>query len=257
VLVHAGAGGLGSTLIQLARHLGAHVATTTSTRTVELVRSLGAETVVDYTKDDFSQQLSGYDLVIDSLGGTNLEKSLAVLSPGGLAIGVAGPPDARFAKQIGAPAPFGLVMSLLGREVRRKARSLGVRYEFLFMRADGSQLAHLAERYDTGHLRPVVDQSSPSTRRSKPSATSSRARPPPARSSSSTHSPDRSGSRRPERSIKNPTYLAKQERRTTPRICRYAGDRGRAVTRRPSPSRRIHRGGSTVRLVRTVLNLRR
>jgi NADPH:quinone reductase-like Zn-dependent oxidoreductase len=158
VLVHAGAGGLGSTVIQLARHLGAHVATTTSTRTVELVRSLGAETVVDYTQSDFSQQLAGYDLVVDSLGGTNLEKSLEVLRPGGLAIGVAGPPDARFAKQLGAPFPFGLVMSLLSRKVRRRARSLGVNYEFFFMRADGSQLARLAELYESGRLRPVVDR---------------------------------------------------------------------------------------------------
>ena len=104
VLVHAGAGGLGSTVIQLAKHLGAIVATTTDTATADLVRNLGADVVVDYTKQDFSQVLSGYDLVIDSLGGQNLEKSLTVLKPGGLAIGVAGPPDAGFARQLGAPS---------------------------------------------------------------------------------------------------------------------------------------------------------
>ncbi len=102
VLVHAGAGGLGSTVIQLAKHLGAVVATTASTATADLVKSLGADVVVDYTKQDFTQVLSGYDLVIDSLGGQNLEKSLTVLKPGGLAIGVAGPPDAGFARQLGA-----------------------------------------------------------------------------------------------------------------------------------------------------------
>ena len=91
VLVHAGAGGLGSTVIQLAKHLGAIVATTTDAATADLVRNLGADVVVDYTKQDFSQMLSGYDLVIDSLGGQNLEKSLTVLKPDGLAIGVAGP----------------------------------------------------------------------------------------------------------------------------------------------------------------------
>ena len=158
VLVHAGAGGLGSTVIQLARHLGAHVATTTSTGKVELVQAWGADTVVDYTKDDFSQQLSGYDLVIDSLGGTNLEKSLGVLRPGGLALGVSGPPDAGFARQLGAPAPLRLVMSFLSRNVRRRARALGVTYEFFFMRADGKQLTELAELYDTGQLRTVVDR---------------------------------------------------------------------------------------------------
>jgi NADPH:quinone reductase-like Zn-dependent oxidoreductase len=158
VLIHAGAGGLGSTVIQLAKHLGATVATTTDTGTVELVRSLGADVVVDYTKDDFSNVLSGYDLVLDSLGGENLEKSLTVLKPGGLAIGVSGPPDAGFAKQLGAPPPVGILMNTLSRKVRKKATSLGVRYEFFFMRASGSQLRALGALYASGVLRPVVDQ---------------------------------------------------------------------------------------------------
>lgn len=157
VLVHAGAGGLGSTVIQLAKHLGAHVATTASGATEALVRDLGADEVIDYTKQDFSQILSGYDLVIDSLGGDNLMKSLTVLKPGGLAIGVAGPPDPGFAKQLGAPKPFQFVMAFLSRKVRKAAKKLGVHYSFFFMRANGSQLEKLAALYDAGHLRPVVD----------------------------------------------------------------------------------------------------
>jgi NADPH:quinone reductase-like Zn-dependent oxidoreductase len=157
VLVHAGAGGLGSTVIQLAKHLGAHVATTASGATEGLVRDLGADEVIDYTKQDFSQMLSGYDLVVDSLGGENLMKSLTVLKPGGLAIGVAGPPDPAFAKQLGAPRPFQFVMSFLSRKVRKAATKLGVHYSFFFMRANGSQLEKLAALYDAGHLRPVVD----------------------------------------------------------------------------------------------------
>jgi NADPH:quinone reductase-like Zn-dependent oxidoreductase len=157
VLVHAGAGGLGSTVIQLAKHLGAHVATTTTGATEGLVRDLGADEVIDYTKQDFSQILSGYDLVLDSLGGENLMKSLTVLKPGGLAIGVAGPPDSGFAKQLGAPKPFQFVMSFLSRKVRKAAKKLGVRYSFFFMRANGSQLGKLAALYDAGHLRPVLD----------------------------------------------------------------------------------------------------
>src|ERR687896_757933 len=86
VLVHAGSGGLGSTAIQLAKHLGATVATTASGTNAELVRSLGADVVVDYTKQDFAEVLSGYDIVLDSLGGHTLEKSLTVLKPGGHAI---------------------------------------------------------------------------------------------------------------------------------------------------------------------------
>ena len=161
VLVHAGAGGLGSTVIQLAKHLGATVATTTNTTSADLARSLGADVVVDYTKQDFSQVLSGYDLVIDSLGGENLEKSLTVLKPGGLAIGVAGPPDAGFARQVGAPSFLGVVMNLLSRKVRRKAKALGVRYEFFFMQASGSQLRKLSALYDAGVLRPVIDSTFP------------------------------------------------------------------------------------------------
>jgi NADPH:quinone reductase-like Zn-dependent oxidoreductase len=157
VLVHAGAGGLGSTVIQLAKHLGAHVATTTTGDTEALVRDLGADVVVDYTKQDFPEILSGYDLVLDSLGGQNLMKSLTVLKPGGLAIGVAGPPDAGFAKQLGAPKPFELVLSFLSRKVRSAARKLGVRYSFFFMRASGAQLRELGALYDAGHLRPVID----------------------------------------------------------------------------------------------------
>lgn len=161
VLVHAGAGGLGSTVIQLAKHLGAVVATTASTATVDLVSGLGADAVIDYKQQDFSQILSGCDLVIDSLGGQNLAKSLTVLRPGGLAIGVAGPPDAQFARQLGAPALLGLVMTQLSRKVRNQAKALGVTYEFFFMQANGSQLRQLAALYDAGVLRPVIDTTFP------------------------------------------------------------------------------------------------
>jgi NADPH:quinone reductase-like Zn-dependent oxidoreductase len=161
VLVHAGAGGLGSTVIQLAKHLGATVATTANTASADLVRSLGADIVVDYTTQDFAEVLSGYDLVVDSLGGQNLEKSLTVLKPNGLVIGVAGPPDAGFARQLGAPAILGVVMNQLSRKVRKQARALGVRYEFFFMQASGSQLRELGALYDAGALRPVIDKTFP------------------------------------------------------------------------------------------------
>ena len=161
VLVHAGSGGLGSTAIQLAKHLGATVATTASGGNAELVRSLGADVVVDYTKRDFADVLSGYDVVLDSLGGEKLEKSLTVLKPGGRAIGVAGPPDPGFATQLGAPGFIGVVMGLLSRKVRKQARRLGVSYSFLFMQANGTQLRELASLYDAGHLRPLIDTTFP------------------------------------------------------------------------------------------------
>lgn len=157
VLVHAGAGGLGSTVIQVAKYLGAHVATTVETKDVQKVRDLGADEVVDYTKQDFADIVSGCDVVLDSLGGANLEKSLTVLKPGGRAISVVGPPDPTFAKQLQRPmlAP---VMKFLSRKVRKQAKDLGVRYSFLFMRADGGQLKTLAALYDDGSLRPVLDR---------------------------------------------------------------------------------------------------
>lgn len=160
VLVHAGAGGLGSTVIQVAKHLGAHVATTASTKDLDKVRELGADEVVDYTQQDFAQVLSGYDVVLDSLGGPNLEKSLTVLKPGGLAISVVGPPDPTLAKQLGKPV-LAPVMAVLARKIRKRAKKLGVRYSFLFMRADGAQLATLAALYDNGTLRPVLDRTFP------------------------------------------------------------------------------------------------
>lgn len=158
VLVHAGAGGLGSTAVQIARHLGAHVAATARGSDAEKSRGLGASEVIDYTQYDFAASLSGYDVVLDSLGGDNLARSLTVLRPDGLAISVTGPPDAAFAAQLGRPL-LKPVMALMSRKVRARARKLGVRYEFLFMRADGAQLKALAALYDAGALRPVMDRS--------------------------------------------------------------------------------------------------
>jgi NADPH:quinone reductase-like Zn-dependent oxidoreductase len=157
VLVHAGAGGLGSTAIQLAKHLGAYVATTAHTRDIDKVRDLGADEAIDYTTTDFADVLNGYDVVLDSLGPASLEKSLTVLKPGGLAISVVGPPDPAFAAQLGQPL-LKPVMAVLSRKVRSRAKRLGVRYSFFFMRADGAQLKALAALYDAGTLRPVLDR---------------------------------------------------------------------------------------------------
>ena len=160
VLVHAGGGGLGSTVVQVAKHLGAYVATTAHTDDVDKVRRLGADEVIDFTQQDFADVLSGYDVVLDSLGPGSLEKSLTVLKPGGLAISVVGPPDPQFATQLGRPL-LKPVMSLLSRKVRRQARTLGVRYSFFFMRASGAQLTTLAALYESGALRPVLDRAFP------------------------------------------------------------------------------------------------
>jgi NADPH:quinone reductase-like Zn-dependent oxidoreductase len=157
VLVHAGSGGVGTIAIQLARHLGAHVATTTSTANVGWVRDLGADQVIDYRTTDFETELSGFDVVLDSLGPENLVRSMRVLRPGGLAISIAGPPDPDFATQLGKPL-LRPVFAVLSRKVRRTARRLGVGYSFLFMRADGAQLREITSLVEAGAIRPVVDR---------------------------------------------------------------------------------------------------
>lgn len=158
VLVHAGSGGFGTIAIQLAKHLGATVAATTSTANVELVRSLGADVVVDYRTEDFTEVLSDYDLVIDPLGADSVLRSLTVLRPGGLVVGLGGPPDPEFAATIGANPVVRVATRALSRKVRATARRLGVRYSFLFMRANGAQLAEIARLVDDGAIRPVVDR---------------------------------------------------------------------------------------------------
>lgn len=156
VLIHAGAGGVGSIAIQLAKHLGATVATTASRENADFVRGLGADIVVDYRAADFEEQLSGFDVVLDSLGGANLEKSLRVLKPGGKAIGISGPPDPQFARDAGLNPVLRLAITALSRKIRRQAKKLGVGYEFLFMRADGEQLRRITDLVNDGVLRPVV-----------------------------------------------------------------------------------------------------
>jgi NADPH:quinone reductase-like Zn-dependent oxidoreductase len=152
---------VGTIAIQLAKHLGATVATTVSTANVELVESLGADVVVDYTSGDFETVLSDYDVVLDPLGPKNVAKSLSVLRPGGIVIGIGGPPDPAFADEVDGNAVLRLATRFLSLRVRRKARRLGVRYSFLFMRADGDQLRELTPLLDSGAIRPVVDRAFP------------------------------------------------------------------------------------------------
>ena len=158
VLIHAGSGGVGTLAIQLAKHLGAMVATTTSTTNVDLVKSLGADIVIDYKKEDFDKALSGYDVVVNSLGTDTLEKSLNVLKPGGRLISISGPPDVDFAREKQLNGFLRQVMRLLSFGIRTKAKRRRVSYSFLFMKADGAQLREIGALIDYGLIRPVVDR---------------------------------------------------------------------------------------------------
>ncbi|WP_233810021.1 NADP-dependent oxidoreductase [Paraburkholderia sp. HP33-1] len=158
VLIHAGSGGVGTFAIQLAKHLGATVATTASAANAGLMKQLGADTVIDYKKDDFAAVLKDCDVVLDTQGGNTLEKSLQVLKPGGKLIGIAGPPDPDFARQMGASWFLKAAMRFLSYRIRKAARRRDVGYSFLFMRADGDQLAQIAKLVDIAAVRPVIDR---------------------------------------------------------------------------------------------------
>jgi NADPH:quinone reductase-like Zn-dependent oxidoreductase len=158
VFIQAGSGGVGTFAIQLAKHLGATVATTTSTGNAALVQSLGADVVIDYKTQDFEHVLRNYDVVLNSQDNKTLAKSLRVLKTGGKLVSISGPPDPEFGKSIQAPWFVKLVMRLLSAGTRRKAKRLGVGFSFLFMKANGSQLREITRLIDDGVIRPVIDR---------------------------------------------------------------------------------------------------
>ncbi|SHM20530.1 NADP-dependent oxidoreductase [Rhodanobacter sp. OK091] len=158
VFIQAGSGGVGTFAIQLARHIGATVATTTSSVNTDLVKGLGADIVIDYKKDDFEKVLQNCDVVLHSQDAVALEKSLRVLKSGGTLISISGPPDPAFAKGIGAPWFVSLIVRLLSAGVRKKATRRDLKYSFLFMRADGHQLREITRLIEAGSIHPVMDR---------------------------------------------------------------------------------------------------
>jgi len=133
VLIHAGSGGVGTYAIQIAKHVGAYVATTTSSKNADLVKSLGADVVIDYKTQKFQEELSDYDLVFDMLGGDSVTESFKVLKKGGTQI------------------------SIKGEDTDDLASKYGVRFEVFFMSPDGGMLTELANLIDAGSIKPVID----------------------------------------------------------------------------------------------------
>ncbi len=132
VLIHAGAGGVGSLAIQMAKHLGAYVATTASEKNEEYVKKLGADEFINYRAQQFEEILSDYDVVIDTMGGDILNKSFKILKPGGRLVTIAGQPD---------PA--------LIEKHQVKASSY-------WLTPNGKQLGELGELLEKGILKPQV-----------------------------------------------------------------------------------------------------
>ena len=158
VFIPAGSGGIGTFAIQLAKHLGAKVGTTTSTSNVDLVRSLGADEVIDYKKQEFGEVLRDYDAVLGTVRGDAIEKSLRILKPGSNVVSLVGPPDAAFARARGMNFFMRFVIGLLSRKIIRHARKRGVQYSFLFVHPDGRQLAEIGELLKAERIRPVIDK---------------------------------------------------------------------------------------------------
>ncbi|NWF32757.1 NADP-dependent oxidoreductase [Stenotrophomonas sp. SAM-B] len=158
VFIQAGSGGVGTVAIQLAKHLGAFVATTTSTPNVAWVKDLGADVVIDYRQQDFATELQDYDVVLNSLGKDELQRSLQILKPGGHLISISGPPTPSFAAARGLAWPLKQIMRLLSLGIRRKAKLKGVTYSFVFMRADGAQLSTITSLVESGAIAPVIDR---------------------------------------------------------------------------------------------------
>jgi alcohol dehydrogenase len=154
VLIHAGAGGVGSIAIQIAKVLGLHVITTTSTKNIPFVTGLGADEVVDYTNEKLAERVRDLDAVFDTLGTTEIE-SIGLVKRGGVVVGIGGLPDGEFAKKWMASWTRPLIWAATVKR-RFAASRAGVRFVYLFMRPDGAQLAEIASWIDEGKLKPIV-----------------------------------------------------------------------------------------------------
>ena len=158
VFIQAGTGGVGTIAIQLAKHLGATVATTASAANFDLLEDLGADVLIDYKTEDFETRLHGYDVVLHSQDSMTLDKSLRVLRPGGTLVSLSGPPDPAFAEEIGVPWYVKPIMRLLSFRARRNAKRRNVTFSFLFMKANGAQLSEITSLIDQGVIHPVMDR---------------------------------------------------------------------------------------------------
>ncbi len=159
VFIQAGSGGVGTLAIQLAKHLGAYVASTTSTTNVALVKSLGADLVIDYKKEDFEDSLKDYDFVLHSNRDPKiLEQSLRILKSGGKLVSLVGPPTPEFVEEIGLPWHLKLITKLISFSAKKKAKKLNTTFKFLFMRAEGNQLGEITKLIEAGIIKPVIDK---------------------------------------------------------------------------------------------------
>jgi NADPH:quinone reductase-like Zn-dependent oxidoreductase len=158
VFIPAGSGGIGTFAIQLAKYLGAKVATTTSGSNIGLVKELGADEVIDYKTQAFETLLSGYDAVLGTVRGDGIEKALQILKPNSRVVSLIGPPDTAFARKRGMNFFMRLVFSLLSSKIIRLANKRNAEYSFLFVQPNGQQLVEIGKIIDAGQIKPVIDK---------------------------------------------------------------------------------------------------
>jgi alcohol dehydrogenase len=161
VLIHAGSGGVGTFAIQLARHLGATVATTASAKNHELVRSLGADLAIDYKTTRFEEVVRDQDVVFDTQGGETLLRSFRSVKRGGVVVTVGGVPDGKFARAWGVSLPIIWALTFMTRKITAAAKQCGARFEYLFMHPSGDQLAEIGKLVAQGALKPILDRRFP------------------------------------------------------------------------------------------------
>jgi alcohol dehydrogenase len=159
VFIPGGAGGVGTLAIQIAKQLGAYVATTASPRGEALVKRLGADVVVDYLRERFDDELSSYDCAFDLLGGDTLTRLFKVVRRGGRVVSIAGIPEPKTAREdLGRGSGLAALFWIASLTTRLRAARRGVRYRYLFMHPSGADLAHLASLTEAKKLEVVVDR---------------------------------------------------------------------------------------------------
>ena len=158
VLIHAGSGGIGTFAIQLAKHLGANVTTTTSTKNISFVKELGADKVIDYTSQNYLDEGAVFDVVYDTLGGNHTKDSFKVLKDGGRVVSIKGTIDIITAKQLGLNKLIQMIIAFQARKVTRAASKKNAMYRFLFMSPNGEQLKKIAKLYESGEIKAIIDK---------------------------------------------------------------------------------------------------
>jgi alcohol dehydrogenase len=158
ILIHAGAGGIGTFAIQYAKHLGLHVTTTTSSKNADFAKSLGADRVIAYDRENYLEAGGGYDIVYDTLGGAFTVDAFKLVKRGGAVISLSGPPDRDFARREGAGWLVRVAVWLMSRKVYAASAEAGASYCWFFTEPNGDQLREIAGLIDRGAIKPVIDR---------------------------------------------------------------------------------------------------